>query len=167
MWEEMPGIVAGLKETLPAYARLFEFFCLRRKRDPKDDPLFFNTTSFLVITAKDLLDGGLAAANIENMAVAEGAGVLYSGYLMRVIKASARLKEWLGITEEEQIACCMLMGYPAVSYRRTAPEEKADRVEISQAKNGRSGGLDLWKTTKSRPPFLCVYTRINRDYKIY
>ena len=124
VWEEMPGIVAGLKETLPAYARLFEFFCLRRKRDPKDDPLFFNTTSFLVITAKDLLDGGLAAANIENMAVAEGAGVLYSGYLMRVIKASARLKEWLGITEEEQIACCMLMGYPAVSYRRTAPRRE-------------------------------------------
>ncbi|MFR3529267.1 MAG: nitroreductase family protein [Lachnospiraceae bacterium] len=52
VWEEMPGIVEGLKETLPAYARLFEFFCLRRKRNPKDDPLFFNTTSFLVITAK-------------------------------------------------------------------------------------------------------------------
>ena len=45
------------------------------------------TTSFLVIASKNPLDGGLAAANIENMAVAEGAGALYSGYMMRVIEA--------------------------------------------------------------------------------
>ena len=58
---------------------------------------------------------------------AGGAGVLYSGYLMRSISASPRLLEWLSIGDKP-IACCMLAGYPAVSYRRTAPRRKADVI---------------------------------------
>ena len=49
-----------------------ELFYLKHQKNPKDDTFFFNTTSFLVIASKNPLDGGLAAANIENMAVAEG-----------------------------------------------------------------------------------------------
>lgn len=127
VWAQMPTIVEQLKETVPAYARLFELFYRKYQRDPKDDTLFFNTTSFLVIASENPLDGGLAAANMENMAVAEGAGVLYSGYLMRVIENSPRLKEWLGI-EDTPVSCCMLLGYPAVKYRRTAPR-RAGKIE--------------------------------------
>ena len=78
-----------------------------------------------MIASKNPLDGGLAAANIENMAVAEGAGALYSGYMMRVIEASPVLKEWLCISELP-VSCCMLLGYPAVSYKRTAPRKKGN-----------------------------------------
>ena len=120
-WEEMPAIVEGLKKTLPLYSKIFGRFLRLRNEDPAKDNLFFNTTSVLVITAQDPLDGGLAAANIENMAVAEGAGALYSGYLQRLLGLSPKLKEYLGIAEDEKIVCVMLLGYPAVSYKRTAP----------------------------------------------
>lgn len=127
VWTEMPNILEVMKETAPDYVRGFEYFYERHKRYPEEDYFFFNTTSFLVIASRNPLDGGLAAANIENMAAAEGAGALYSGYMMRVIESSTMLKEWLGITEMP-VSCCMLLGYPAVSYKRTAPHKKSEVV---------------------------------------
>ena len=127
VWKEMPSILEELKKSAPDYARAFEFFYLKWKKNPKDDTFFFNTPAFLVIASDNPLDGGLAAANIENMAVAEGLGALYSGYMMRVRGCSQALREWLGIGEK-RVSCCMLLGYPAVSYRRTAPRKKADII---------------------------------------
>lgn len=127
VWKEMPSILESLKESAPEYARTFEFFYMKWKRNPEDDTFFFNTPAFLVIASDNPLDGGLAAANIENMAVAEGLGALYSGYMMRVISSSRVLQEWLQ-TGGKRISCCMLLGYPAVTYRRTAPRKKADII---------------------------------------
>lgn len=125
LWEEIPGIAETIKADLPHYAMMFKFMYRNRRKDPADDALFFNAPVCLLIGSEDPLDGGLAAANIENMAVAEGAGVLYSGYLKRIISASPVLKEWLGLGEIP-LTCCMLLGYPAVTYRRTAPRKQAD-----------------------------------------
>ena len=125
VWKEIPGIIESLREKEPSYAKAFHRFYKTWKEDPEKDTFFFNTPVFLVITAKNPLDGGLAAANIENMALAEGLGTLYSGYMMRVIQASPVLQEWLE-TGEKEISCCMLLGYPDVKYRRTAPRKKAD-----------------------------------------
>ena len=116
-----------MKEHAPAYVSPFRYFYHLWKRNPKDDTFFFNSPCFLMIAAENPLDGGLAAANMENQAVAEGAGVLYSGYLAGALSASPRLREWLG-TGEKRIVCCMLAGYPAVSYRRTAPRRQADVI---------------------------------------
>lgn len=127
VWKEMPGIIESLKESYKDHASAFQYFYRKWSKNPKDDTFFFNTPAFLVIASVNPLDGGLAAANIENMAVAEGLGVLYSGYMMRVIASSPVLKEWLGIGEK-QVSCCILMGYPAVSYKRTAPRKKADII---------------------------------------
>lgn len=125
VWREMPEVIEGLKESAPEASAAFAAFLRRYKKDPAQDTFFFNAPVFLVIASEDVLDGGLAAANVENMAVALGAGALYSGYMMRVLKRSALLREWLGV-DQKQIACCMLLGYPDVSYRRTAPRKKAD-----------------------------------------
>lgn len=125
LWDQVPELAEQMKEKMPHYAMLFKFLFRRRKKDPKDDGLFFNTPSCILIAADNPLDGGLAAANIENMAAAEGAGILYSGYLTRIIEACPRLKEWLGIPDT-LLVCCMLAGYPAVAYKRTAPRKKAD-----------------------------------------
>lgn len=127
VWREMPGVIARLSEENPEAAAAFAAFLRRHTKDPANDSFFFNAPTFLTIAARDVLDGGLAAANIEMMAVAMGAGALYSGYMMRVLKAAPALQEWLGIGEK-QIACCMLLGYPEVSYRRTAPRKRADIV---------------------------------------
>ena len=127
LWDEMPEVLAMLKKTAPVYARVFGSFYKKWQADPKEDNLFFNTPSLLVITSDHPLDGGLAAANIVHVAVAEGLGALYSGYLMRIISARSALREWLGIGEKP-VACCMLLGYPAVTYLRTAPRRKGDII---------------------------------------
>lgn len=126
-WEELPSVLETLQEAAPAYVRPFRLFYEKWKRNPQDDTFFFNAPCFLLTATENPLDGGLAAANMENQAVAEGAGALYSGYLMRAVSASPRLREWLEIGDKP-VACCMLLGYPAVSYRRTAPRKKADAI---------------------------------------
>lgn len=126
-WKELPGVLDKMEEEAPLYAKVFRSFQRRHQADPGEDSFFFGTPAFLVITAKNVLDAGLAAANIENMAVAEGTGVLYSGYTRAVIDASKSLRDWLEIGSRT-VACCMLIGYPAVSYKRTAPRKKGNII---------------------------------------
>ena len=73
------------------------------------------------------LDAGLAAQNVEMMGVSLGLGMLYNGYLARVSDANEELKQWLGIGDRT-IRACMLLGYPAVHYARTAPRKTADVI---------------------------------------
>lgn len=127
LWKEIPGILEILKESAPDYEKAFRYFYKKWQRNSQDDTFLFNAPAFLVIASENPLDGGLAAANIENMAVACGTGVLYSGYMIRVLETSPVLKEWLGIGEKK-VSCCMLIGYPNVKYRRTAPRRKADII---------------------------------------
>lgn len=124
-WSEFPYILEILRETKPDYVRAFTRLYEKWKNDPKDDTFFFNAPCLLITAADNPLDGGLAAANMENMAVAEGAGALYSGYLQRTVSVSPKLMEWLGL-EGRTLACCMLLGYPAVKYQRTAPRKTGD-----------------------------------------
>lgn len=129
VWEEMPAILQEVEKTSPEYLRAFTLFYRKWQRNPKDDTFFFNCTSFLVVAAHNLWDAGLAAANMENMAVAEGAGVLYSGYMARVLNASPKLRQWLGMGDKPA-SCCMLLGYPNVEYKRTAPRMKANIIYL-------------------------------------
>lgn len=103
----------------------FAAFNKRRKADPKDDFLFRNAPVVLYIATDCVIDAGLAAQNMENMAVALGLGVLYNGYLARVTNENQELKAWLGI-EGKEIAACMLLGYPDRVYQRTAPRREAN-----------------------------------------
>lgn len=127
VWKEMPAIAERLKETAPHYSMAFRFMYRRKRKDSADDALFFNAPVCILIISENVLDAGLAAANMENMAVSEGMGVLYDGYLQRIIDGCPELKEWLGISGS-RVACCMLAGYSAVTYKRTAPRKKADAV---------------------------------------
>ena len=99
-------------------------FNKRRKEDPADEFLFRNAPALLFITSDRPLDAGLAAQNIETLAVSMDMGVLYNGYLARIANADPALKEWLGI-EDETIQVCMLLGYPDRHYVRTAPRKEA------------------------------------------
>lgn len=65
---------------------------------------------------------------LEHMAIAQGLGALYNGYLQRISDQNENLKKWLGI-EGEHIKACMLLGYPNITYARTAPRREA-RVTI-------------------------------------
>ncbi len=110
------------RELLP-----YVVFNRRRKKNPQDDYLFRNAPAALFITSDWPLDAGLAAQNIENMAVSLGMGALYNGYLARIADVNETLKQWLEI-EGKTIKACMLLGYPDRTYRRTAPRKKANVI---------------------------------------
>ena len=106
----------------------FRTLCLiREKKDAADDYLFRNAPAVLYIVSDSPLDAGLAAQNMETMAVSLGLGVLYNGYLARISDANEELKQWLGIGDRT-IRACMLLGYPARHYVRTAPRKAPDVI---------------------------------------
>ena len=47
VWKEMPSILEELKQNAPDYARAFELFYLKWKRNPKDDTFFSIRPPFL------------------------------------------------------------------------------------------------------------------------
>ena len=91
------------------------------------DFLFRNAPAVLFVGAETPVDAGLAAQNIELMAVSQGLGALYNGFLNYTIHLASELKQWLGL-EDKASYVCMLLGYPAVTYTSTAPRKAADVV---------------------------------------
>lgn len=127
VWEYIDNIKAPEGERLPRDVFPYVAFNRRRKADPNDDYLFRNAPVVLFITSDWELDAGLAAQNMETMAVSMGLGVLYNGFLARIADANEDLKKWLEI-EGKTIKACMLLGYPNKHYTRTAPRRKANVI---------------------------------------
>lgn len=99
----------------------------RERRSPVDDYLFRNAPAVLFVAAERADDAGLAAQNMELMAASLGMGVMYNGYLCRASENIPEAKEWLGV-QDRPLQICMLLGYPARTYRRTAPRRPGDFV---------------------------------------
>lgn len=127
VWEYIDEEVSVPAAELPKELVPFASFNRHRKADPKDDFLFRNAPAVLYLTSDWDLDAGLAAQNIELMAVSQGLGALFNGYLQRISDKNEKLKKWLGI-EGQTIKACMLLGYPNISYARTAPRRKAQTI---------------------------------------
>ncbi len=127
VWEYIDEIKAPEGERLPKDVFPYVAFNRRRKADPQDDYLFRNAPVVLFIASDWPLDAGLAAQNIENMAVSLGLGALYNGFLTRIADVNEDLKKWLGI-EGKEIRACMLLGYPKTYYARTAPRKAANVI---------------------------------------
>ena len=81
--------------------------------------LFFQAPVLLVISANAVNNAVLAAAAIELMANACGLGCLFSGFIQRGLKNSPAALEKLDL-DGNKICITMLLGYPAVSYCRSA-----------------------------------------------
>ena len=124
-WEGWHNHVCALKAEDPERAKGFEGYEEIYRKDPTRDRLFFNAPCVIAVASDAPLDGGLASANIEMMAVAQGLGVLFDGFVLRAINHNPAAQEWLGLGDK-QLAAVMLVGYPAVSYKRTAPRRAAD-----------------------------------------
>ena len=114
-------------EVAPAMMDNYKRFLKLRQQTPSIDYLFRNAPAVLFIGANTPVDAGLAAQNIELMATAQGLGVLYNGFLNYTIELTAELKQWLGLADKKSYVC-MLLGYPAVQYKRTAPRKLADMI---------------------------------------
>ncbi len=99
------------------------------KNDPMQDTLFWGAPC-LIVTASEgnsVWDAGMASQSMELAAVSQGLGALYSGYLVGVINGSEALKDWLGLGGKT-VKTCVLFGYPAVSYRTSAPKKESDLI---------------------------------------
>lgn len=127
IWEGWRSYASKLIEENNPMGRVFLSYYHAHQKDEKNDRLFFNATVALVVAADYSLDGGLASANMEMMAVSQGLGVLFDGYIVSAINHSKQARTWLGI-EKKQIAACFLLGYPDVEYKRTAPRKQADII---------------------------------------
>ena len=89
------------------------------------DPVFFHAPAVIVITGETAIDGGLAASNMELMAFALGLGAMYCGFLVRAGNSDRKIREFLGIPQEEQLITSLVLGYSDVKYLRSVPRKKA------------------------------------------
>lgn len=88
-----------------------------------DSFLFKNAPLVIVVSARSSVDAGLASAYMEIMAESLGLGVLYSGFFIACTRISARLRSLLRIPKGQKAVTCMVIGYPAVKYRRIVPRK--------------------------------------------
>lgn len=128
--EVKPLIWQGLEKLLRAgqgdpFAYRLQIFLDAHAADPQDDRLFCHADTMLLVLADNPVNGTLAETSMELMAQSLGVGVLYSGFLQRIIDQTQDAKELLGIQAGQQLCTVMLLGLPDVTYQRTAPRKKA------------------------------------------
>lgn len=127
VWQYIEKITSTEEGKASSKLRPYASFLRRWKADPQNDFLFRNAPTVLFITSDWEMDAGLAAQNIETMAVSLGMGTLYNDYLASIVNGCEEMKKWLGI-EGKEIRICMLIGYPEKVYQRTAPRKKANVI---------------------------------------
>ena len=90
-----------------------------------DHFLFKGAPVVIVIKSIDLLDGALAASSMELMSQSLGLGALYSGFFTFAVRQTSELTQMLAVAQGEEVVTTLVLGYPAVEYRRTAQRENA------------------------------------------
>ncbi len=105
---------------------------MQRQADRDFDPLFFHAPLLLMfIAGQDTArDAAAAAAYTELMAAGLGLGCLYSGYFVACAAQSPEISEILKLRPGEQVVRCLVLGYPDVAFRRTAPRKPADLTRM-------------------------------------
>jgi ferredoxin len=91
-----------------------------------DHFLFKGANAVIVIKGADEVDASLAASSMELMAQSLGLGVFYSGFFTMIARFSGKISRKLGIRRGEKAVTTLVLGYPAVQYRRTAQREAAE-----------------------------------------
>lgn len=126
VWTGISDLLALPLAEKPRWVKLYKMFW-KSWQAGGEDFLFRNAPAVVFIATDRADDAGLAAQNMELMAASLGLGVLYNGYLCRAVDELPSAKEWLGVGDKT-LQICMLLGYPATSYRRTAPRRAGDFV---------------------------------------
>ena len=95
------------------------------KRTKITDTFFFKGAPLvIVVSGRGSVDAGLASSYMEIMAESLGLGVLYSGFFVMCTRVSRRLRSMLKLPKGHKAVTCMIIGYPAVKYRRIVPRKK-------------------------------------------
>ena len=89
-----------------------------------DDDFFFKKAPLvIVILGKDKVSASLAAENMAFMSEANGLGVLFSGFFTICVNMSAKIRKIMGIDKKPKAVTTLVIGYPAVKYRRSVHRE--------------------------------------------
>lgn len=113
-------------EHLKRYANMWLYMYKSYKEDPSNnDRLFFNAPVAILVTSPTPINGGLASSSMELMTDALGLGTFFSGFLVHAAQDNKTILDLLGIKDGKQIISCLVIGYPDVKYRRTAPRKEA------------------------------------------
>ncbi|MBO8462491.1 MAG: nitroreductase family protein [Firmicutes bacterium] len=94
------------------------------------DKLFFKAPVLLIVKANRTINGALAASKMELMVNALGLGTYFSGFLEKALSVNPKIGELLKVEEGEEVAACMLIGYPKVKYKRTVPRKDVKVTRI-------------------------------------
>jgi len=96
-----------------------------------DENYFFKGAPLvIVVSSKSDVDGALASSYMEMMANSLGLGVLYSGFFVACTKISGKILKMLKIPKGNKVVTCMVIGYPAVNYKRQAPRKSIRKKEL-------------------------------------
>ena len=103
-----------------------------RRNEKTFDPLFFHAPLLLLFVSEQetARDAAGAAAYTELMAASLGLGCLYSGYFTACAAGSREIHEMLGLKDSEQVVRCLVLGWPDIRFRRTAPRKTPDLTRI-------------------------------------
>jgi nitroreductase len=92
-----------------------------------EDPIFYNAPLVIVIHSQKLIptpkeDSVLAAYNIVLLAQTMGLGSCLVSLAQNAINASRRCKKILNINQTDKVHAVVVIGYPAVQFRRAVPK---------------------------------------------
>jgi len=90
--------------------------------------LFYNAPALILAVSENSTNACLAAMSMELMAEALGLGTVYVGLFARPANQNAAIRQSLGLAEKENIAICLAVGYPSVTYLRSAPKKPANII---------------------------------------
>lgn len=89
------------------------------------DALFYDAPLLMIVVGDGSMggsvyvDGGLAASNMELMTYSQGLGMCYNGFFVIASNVEPKIKEILGISDNEVVITSFVLGYPNVKYKRT------------------------------------------------
>ncbi len=113
--------------TAKRYAALWSGMYEAYKSDhEKGDQLFFNAPAIIVVSGPSTVNAALASSNMELMANALNLGTFFSGFFVAAAMNNPKIKSLLAIDPSNEIVTCMVLGHPAVSFKRTVPRKKAN-----------------------------------------
>lgn len=92
------------------------------------DSVFFNAPTVIAVSSGSPQAACIAAAHMETMIYALGLGMLYSGFSVRAVAQSDELKSFLKLKEGYSVYAMLVIGHPAVKYRRTVPRKPAEAL---------------------------------------
>jgi nitroreductase len=93
-----------------------------------EDLAFYDAPVLILVHSREQIptpkeDSVLVAYNVVLMAQALGLGTCIVTLAQNAINSSARCKAMLGLSPQDRVHAVVVMGYPAVRYRRAVPRQ--------------------------------------------